>query len=73
MKADGSGQKRLTFNTDSFEGEPNFSPNAAKLAFTSTRDGNEEVYKMNADGSGQKRLTNDGAFDGFPDWGVAPM
>jgi Tol biopolymer transport system component len=39
-----------------------------KIAFSTTRDGNSEVYVMNADGSGQTRLTNDPAFDGDPAW-----
>ena len=30
----------------------------SKIAFTSNRDGNYEIYVMNADGTGQTRLTN---------------
>ena len=37
-----------------------------KIAFTSERDGNDEIYVMNADGSGVERLTNNPAVDGFP-------
>ena len=29
-----------------------------RIAFTSDRDGNYEIYTMNADGTGQTRLTN---------------
>ena len=40
-----------------------------KIAFTSDRDGNVEVYVMNAqDGSNQTRLTDNAASDGLPDW-----
>jgi len=40
-----------------------------KLAFTSDRDGNIEVYVMNAqDGSNQTRLTDNGASDGLAEW-----
>ena len=40
-----------------------------KLAFTSDRDGNTEVYVMNAqDGSNQTRLTDNAASDALPDW-----
>jgi TolB protein len=39
-----------------------------KIAFTSHRDGNDEIYVMNADGSGQKRLTNNPAKDVMPHW-----
>ncbi|GAB4429140.1 MAG: hypothetical protein Kow0031_09570 [Anaerolineae bacterium] len=39
-----------------------------KIAFSSNRDGNNEIYVMNADGSGQTRLTNNPAPDVFPAW-----
>src|SRR5215212_153402 len=40
-----------------------------KLAFTSDRDGNTEVYVMNAqDGSNQTRLTDNGASDSLISW-----
>jgi TolB protein len=40
-----------------------------KLAFTSDRDVNREIYVMNAqDGSNQTRLTDNGASDEFPSW-----
>ena len=38
------------------------------IAFTSTRDGNYEVYVMNADGTGQTNRTNHGALDYLPAW-----
>jgi Tol biopolymer transport system component len=37
-----------------------------KIAFTSTRDGNVEIYTMNADGSSQARLTNATGNDASP-------
>jgi hypothetical protein len=37
-----------------------------KIAFTSTRDGNYEIYVMNADGTEQTRLTNNNANDYDP-------
>ena len=45
---------------------PVFSPDGQKIAFTSTRDGNSEIYVMNADGTNQTRLTNNTAFDAWP-------
>ena len=39
-----------------------------KIAFSSDRDGNDEIYKMNADGSLQERLTNNTAYDSWPSW-----
>ncbi|MCA1637998.1 MAG: FG-GAP-like repeat-containing protein [Acidobacteria bacterium] len=46
---------------------PQLSANG-KIAFTSDRDGNSEIYLMNADGSGQVRLTNNSVRDDFPTW-----
>jgi len=37
-----------------------------KIAFTSYRDGNGEIYLMNPDGSGQTRLTTNIADDVYP-------
>ncbi len=39
---------------------------AGKIAFTSFRDGNPEVYVMNADGTGVVRITNNKAYDDQP-------
>ena len=41
---------------------------SAKIAFTSLRDGNDEIYVMNADGSDQRRLTYNNAPDLWPSW-----
>jgi hypothetical protein len=40
----------------------------AQYAFTSTRDGNFEIYRMLADGSGQTRITLHGAVDTEASW-----
>lgn len=39
-----------------------------KIAFSSNRDGNFEIYVMNPDGSAQTRLTNNPAADRLPAW-----
>jgi Tol biopolymer transport system component len=39
-----------------------------KIAFTSSRDGNNEIYSMSPDGGNQTRLTNDPANDTVPTW-----
>ncbi|MGI8404868.1 MAG: TolB family protein [Thermomicrobiales bacterium] len=39
-----------------------------KIAFVSTRDGNDEIYAMNADGTNQTRLTTNLATDKDPSW-----
>ncbi len=41
---------------------------SAKIVFTSSRDGNKEIYAMNDDGSSLRRLTNNPAADIFPLW-----
>ena len=39
-----------------------------KIAFSSTRDGNPEIYVMDGDGGNQTRLTDDPAYDTDPTW-----
>lgn len=39
-----------------------------KIAFTSDRDGNREIYVMNADGTNQTRITNNSVNDVQPSW-----
>src|SRR5215204_1800961 len=65
--------KRLTFTrgADGVLGDdsmPDFSPDGRRIAFTSNRDQQGEVYVMNADGSGPKRLTRRAGDDWAPDF-----
>ncbi len=46
--------------------DPAFSPDVARIAFVSNRDGNAEIYAMDADGSHVTRLTSDPQLDGHP-------
>jgi Tol biopolymer transport system component len=39
-----------------------------RIAFTSDRDGDQNIYVMNTDGTGQRRLTDDPARDWAPAW-----
>src|ERR1700694_2379111 len=45
-----------------------FPGNNGKIVFSSTRDGNYQIYVMNTDGSGQTRLTTNAARDSAPTW-----
>ena len=42
--------------------------NTGRIVFTSSRDGNSEIYVMDADGGNQERLTNNPANDSDSDW-----
>jgi TolB protein len=61
--ADGSDPVRLT-DTEGYDAEATVSPKGDKIIFTSTRDGDPELYTMNIDGSNQKRLTFEKGYDG---------
>lgn len=65
--ATGSRVRRLTADDVSAE-DPAWSPDGTKVAFTTDRDGNREIYVIGADGSNQVRLTNDAAADYEPAW-----
>ena len=65
MNADGTSQTGIT-NNAAFDGQPAWSPDAAKFAFASNRDGNFEIYSMNADGSNQTRLSISNGNDAQP-------
>lgn len=47
---------------------PSISPDASKIAFTTDRDGNPEIYVMNVDGTALRRLTDNPALDEYPTW-----
>ena len=42
-----------------------------RIAFSSNRDGDSDIYVMNADGSGVTQLTNHPEFDGYPAWSAS--
>ena len=76
MKPNGSGVQQLTFNDGplEFDGEPSWSPDGRKIAFTSERDAvpetpfQVEIYTIRADGGDQTRLTFDHLSDFLPAW-----
>lgn len=64
LSADGSGNIRhLGEGVD-----PAWSPDGSRIAFTSYRSGNSEIYLINPDGSGTVQLTDDPADDTSPAW-----
>ena len=68
MNADGSGVTNLT-NHSSGDGAPAWSPDGAKIAFTSVRSGNfGDIYVVNVDGSGVTNLTNHSSGGYHPAW-----
>jgi Tol biopolymer transport system component len=66
VNADGSSPTSLPGSGRDYD--PAYSPDAQRIAFTSYRDGNNEIYSMKADGSVQRRLTRNGASDTGPDY-----
>jgi dipeptidyl aminopeptidase/acylaminoacyl peptidase len=68
MSADGSNPVRLT-NNSTADGQPSWSPDGTKIAFTTQRDGLPLVYVMNANGSSQLNITLSTTLDSAdPEW-----
>src|SRR4051794_4803243 len=57
MNPDGTGQVNLT-NDPAFDGEPAWSPDSTRIAFTSTRDGSAAIYTMLADGTSVTKVSD---------------
>ena len=55
-KADGSGIQRLT-DTKGYDAEATVCAKDGSIVFTSVRDGDLELYRMDKDGKNVKRLT----------------
>ena len=51
-------------STEGYDAEATVSPRGDKIVFTSTRDGDLELYTVNVDGTGLKRLTRRLGYDG---------
>ncbi|KAF0134214.1 MAG: fibronectin I domain-containing protein, partial [Candidatus Saganbacteria bacterium] len=54
--------------SDAWDIEPTWSPDGSKIAFSSNRSGDYEIYIMNSDGANYINLTNNPAYDGKPKW-----
>lgn len=73
MNDDGSGRHRLTHNTTTTVGDPRWSPDGKRIAFTqymdkAQRQTSMELFIMNADGTHPQRLTHNNVADADPSW-----
>lgn len=59
-------KQRLTSKGSNYGGV--VSPDGSMIAFTSERDGREQVYVMNIDGSNQRRISQDDGISQYPAW-----
>jgi TolB protein len=66
-KPDGSGAKNLT-NSPGYDAESTISRDGKHIVFTSTRNGDLDIYTMDADGKHVKQLTHEIGYDGGPFW-----
>ena len=55
-------------NSPGWDAVSSWSPEGDRIAFTSNRDGNWEIYSMDPAGGDVRRLTNSPGFDGDPVW-----
>lgn len=67
IASNGTGARQLT-TAPGWDGDPAWSPDGKKIAFSSMRDGNKEIYVMNADGTNVVRLTYNPFEDKQPAW-----
>ena len=72
MNADGTNPTNVTTGTTSYDEEPAWSPDGAKLAFVRAGVGNQtptdEIYTINADGTGLVPLTQPPISNSNPSW-----
>jgi Tol biopolymer transport system component len=65
---DGSNPQQLTFHRGPVVASPQWSPDGARLAFSSQLGDNRDIYVMRADGSESTRLTTGPSEDTNPSW-----
>jgi Tol biopolymer transport system component len=67
MNADGTDTRRLTSRIE-IDGEPSWSPDGSKIAFTGWVGKYPQIFVMNADGSERTQLTFERGWHGEPAW-----
>ena len=68
MGADGSAEENVSQH-GADEGKADWSPDGSKIAFTSDRDGDFEIWVMNANGTGAVQLTHNSGYNDYnPAW-----
>lgn len=65
-KPDGSGIRKLS--AGGYNAESTITRDGKHIVFTSTRNGDLDIYTMDADGSNVKQLTHELGYDGGPFW-----
>ncbi len=68
VNPDSTDVRPLSSDNQTADGTPRWSPDGSKIAFTSSRSGDYEIWVMNADGSDRQRLTRRSGWDGLPRW-----
>ncbi|MEJ7636964.1 MAG: LpqB family beta-propeller domain-containing protein [Singulisphaera sp.] len=70
LQADGSGQRLVARDSGklSHQDWPAWSPDGSRFAFSSTHEGNQEIYTAAADGSQVTRVTQSLGIDAHPCW-----
>ncbi|HEY7817780.1 MAG TPA: Tol-Pal system beta propeller repeat protein TolB, partial [Vicinamibacteria bacterium] len=66
--ATGGPNPRTLFGSEGMTYPGAWSPDGSKIAFSSSKDGNAEIYVMDRDGSRVERLTNHPSIDVSPTW-----
>ena len=56
----------VSTNASGYNAEATISRDGKKIVFTSTRNGDLDIYSMNADGSDVRQLTHELGYDGGP-------
>ena len=67
MDADRTNERNLA-DGPGLDASPAWSPDGGRIAFSSERYGNWELYAMDADGSGLTRPIDNPEEDSFPAW-----